>query len=64
MPNGIITLYTITYTVDGDSTDLNVSHTGEVCNNYMLVCHICNMCYCISHNLMTSLDYLLINWSE
>ena len=44
MLNGIITLYTIMYTVDGVSSDFNVSHTGEVCNNYMLVCHIYVIC--------------------
>ena len=64
MPNGNITLYTITYSVDDVSSDVNVSYTGGVCNLCMLVCYVCNMCYCCRHNLMTLLDYLLINWSQ
>ena len=33
MPNGIISLYTITYTVDGDSRDdVDVDYSEEVCN--------------------------------
>ena len=43
MPNGIISLYTITYTVDGDSRDVDVDYSGEVCN-YI----VCNLYYIVT----------------
>ena len=70
-PNGILTFYTITYNIeDDDSRTVNIPYNGQLVS---LLC-MCTIIVCspilyilfmyISHNLMTSLDYLLINWSQ
>ena len=44
MPNGMITSYTITYSVDGVGRDsVNVGYNGEVCSLCMLVCYVYNI---------------------
>ena len=62
MPNGIITMYTIMYTVDGGD-DQSVNVVAQVSTIISCSCgyyyYYNNRCY-----LMTLLDYLLFNWSQ
>ena len=64
-PNGILTVYTIAYNVeDSNSRTVNILYNGQPVSSYTI--HLLTLVpfMRISHNLMTSLDYLLINWSQ
>ena len=67
MPNGIITIYTVTYVVDGSSNNesMNVPYNGEEVSTIIVHVNIDGLiCNINRHNLMPSLDYLLIKWYQ
>ena len=66
MPNGVIAVYTIRYVTDSDgiSGNLNVPYNGEEVSVVLLCLNTLCVHYYHRHNLMTSLDYCLINWSQ
>ena len=62
MLNGIITTYTISYTAGSNSSNVTVPYNEQEVSTIILLIQI--ILYHDRHNLITSLDYLLINWSQ
>ena len=62
MLNGIITTYTISYTAGSNSSNVTVPYNEQEVSTIILLMQI--VLYHDRHNLITSLDYLLINWSQ
>ena len=60
MLNGIITTYTISYTAGSNSSSMTVPYNGQEVSIIILLIQI--ILRHNRHNLITSLDYLLINW--
>ena len=69
--NGILTSYTITYNIeDGYSRTVSIPYNGQpvsrlcICIIHVVHTNMYMLFMYIRHNLMTSLDYLHINWSQ
>ena len=62
MPNGIITSYTVS--VSNSEIGTVLYNGQDVSNPCIILYHLNIMVHCNRHNLMTLLDYLLINWSQ
>ena len=60
MLNGIVTTYTISYTARSNSSSVTVPYNGQEVSIIILLIQI--ILRHNRHNLITSLDYLLINW--